>query len=98
MVKLMNNAKFPCVIEPSPEGGYDAYALDLGVFAVGKESKEAALESLRKGLALHLLELSERGEPLPWPSTSVDYEGEGAVVWVEPAPLNPSGDAGESRG
>jgi len=44
--------KYLCVIEPNPEGGFDGYAVDLGVFVVGKDTREEVIESLQEGLAL----------------------------------------------
>jgi antitoxin HicB len=82
--------KYLCVIEPNPEGGFDGYAVDLGVFVVGKDTREEVIESLQEGLALHLLELQEHGREVPPPvARTADVESPGEWVWIEPATINP---------
>jgi len=95
-------ARYLCVIERNPEGGFDGYAVDLGVFVVGKDTKEEVIESLQKGLALHILELQEHGQEVPQPVAQtakddplgdsmalVHRDVEGELVWLEPATINP---------
>lgn len=76
----------------STEAPYDAYTMDVGVFALGKKSRQEALESVRSGLALYLLELELESRPIPEPvsteATTELEEGE-EFTWIEPAPVNP---------
>jgi predicted RNase H-like HicB family nuclease len=50
--------EYRCIIKNNPEGGYDGYIEDIGVFAIGKNSIEEVKESIRKGLEIHIFSLS----------------------------------------
>ena len=83
--------KFNAVIQKTEEGDYEGYIPDLGVFAVGKPSREAVLESLQDGLALHILALQEAGQSIPKQKTlrAADEDTNAEVVQIEPTPINP---------
>lgn len=74
-------ARYLCAIERNPEGGFDGYAVDLGVFVVGKDTKEEVIESLQKGLALHILELQEHGQEVPQPVAQSAKDDPQATPW-----------------
>jgi predicted RNase H-like HicB family nuclease len=64
--------RYALVIEKTSTG-YSAYSPDVdGCAAVG-DSVEQVRESFREALALHFEAMREIGEPIPDPSSSVDY-------------------------
>jgi antitoxin HicB len=87
--------KYPVVIEKGARN-YGAFAPDVpGAVGLG-DSREEALESVARGMALHLLDLAERGQEPPRPSevSTLDlseYEPEEPyeVVMCAVAPVNP---------
>lgn len=52
-----NKTTYICFIERNQENGYDGYIEDLGIFVVGKKSKEEVKKSIRKGLEVHMRSL-----------------------------------------
>ncbi|MEM3368536.1 MAG: hypothetical protein QXP88_00355 [Thermoproteota archaeon] len=52
-----NKTTYICFIEHNQEDGYDGYIEDLGIFVVGKKSKEEVKKSIRKGLEVHMRSL-----------------------------------------
>jgi predicted RNase H-like HicB family nuclease len=57
------------LIEPTPDGGFGAWAPDLpGCVALG-DSAEDAIREMREAIAFHLAGLREDGDALPEPST-----------------------------
>ena len=57
------------LIEPTPDGGFGAWAPDLpGCVALG-DSAEDAIQEMREAIAFHLAGLREDGDALPEPST-----------------------------
>jgi predicted RNase H-like HicB family nuclease len=57
------------LIEPTPDGGFGAWAPDLpGCVALG-DSAEDAIHEMREAVAFHLAGLREDGDTLPEPST-----------------------------
>lgn len=68
----MNEKRYSIVIERTSTG-FSGYSPDVpGCAAVG-ESEAETRASLRDALTEHLETMREIGEPIPEPSTSVDY-------------------------
>ena len=68
----MSAKRYPIVIEETGTG-YSAYSPDvLGCVAVG-DSKEETRRNFEDALAAHFELMREIGEPVPEPSSSVDY-------------------------
>jgi predicted RNase H-like HicB family nuclease len=64
--------RYAIVIERA-NGNYSAYVPDLpGCVATGQTEEEAEAH-IREAIAFHLDGLREDGEPLPQPSSVVDY-------------------------
>jgi predicted RNase H-like HicB family nuclease len=64
--------RYAVVIEEAGEN-FSAYVLDLpGCVATGKTPGEAQ-EAIREAIGLHLQGLKEDGEPMPAPSSRVEY-------------------------
>ena len=58
------------IFEQAGDGSWSASAVDLPVFAVGDSIEEAERE-IRSAIAFHIEVLTEHGEPVPEPATSV---------------------------
>lgn len=59
--------EYKCIIKNNPEGGYDGYIEDIGVFTIAKSTIEEVKESIRKGLELHIFSLySQENIPKKW--------------------------------
>ena len=68
----MSPKRYPLVIERTATG-YSAYSPDVpGCAAVG-DSEEETRRNFQDALAAHFREMRELGEPIPEPSSSVDY-------------------------
>jgi predicted RNase H-like HicB family nuclease len=68
----MSEKRYSIVIERTSTG-FSAYSPDVpGCAAVGDNENETRI-SLRDALAAHFEVMREIGEPIPEPSTSVDY-------------------------
>ena len=68
----MSEKRYSIVIERT-NTGFSAYSPDVpGCAAVG-DSEAETRTSLREALAAHFEAMREIGEPIPEPSTSVDY-------------------------
>lgn len=68
----MNEKRYSIVIERTSTG-FSAYSPDVpGCAAVG-DTEEETRASLREALVDHFEAMREIGEPIPEPSTSVDY-------------------------
>jgi predicted RNase H-like HicB family nuclease len=68
----MKEMRYPVVIERTATG-YSAYSPDVpGCAAVG-DSEEETRGSFRETLAAHFAAMRDIGEPIPEPSSSVDY-------------------------
>lgn len=68
----MSARRYPIVIERTSTG-FSAYSPDVpGCAAVGDTESEVR-ESFQEALALHFEAMREIGEPIPEPSSSVDY-------------------------
>jgi predicted RNase H-like HicB family nuclease len=65
--------KYAIIIEKVPGSNYSAYAPDLpGCVATG-ETLEEVKRLMREGIEFHLEGMRGDGEPIPEPSTIVDY-------------------------
>ena len=63
---------YPLIIEKT-DSGFSAYSPDVdGCAAVGN-TKEETRRSFQEALALHFEMMREIGQPIPEPSSSVDY-------------------------
>ena len=61
------------VIVEEGEGSFGAYVPDLpGCVAVG-ETREEALQLIQEAIEFHLEGLREDGQPIPEPSSSIEY-------------------------
>ena len=68
----MSPKRYPLVIERT-RTGYSAYSPDvLGCAAVG-DTEEETRRNFQDALAAHFQAMRELGEPIPEPSSSVDY-------------------------
>ena len=68
----MSPKRYPLVIERTGTG-YSAYAPDVpGCAAVG-DTEEETRRNFQDALAAHFQAMRELGEPIPEPSSSVDY-------------------------
>ena len=68
----MKELRYPVVIERTATG-FSAYSPDVpGCSAVG-DSEEETRSSFRDALSAHFEAMREIGEPIPEPSSSVDY-------------------------
>ncbi|HLH03110.1 MAG TPA: type II toxin-antitoxin system HicB family antitoxin [Bryobacteraceae bacterium] len=72
-------SKYAVVIEKS-EDSYGAYVPDLpGCVAVGR-SKAEVQSLIAEAIALHIESLREHGNPVPQPSSAVEYIEPAAVA------------------
>ena len=68
----MTAKRYPLIIERTSTG-YSAYSPDVpGCAAVG-DTEEETRRNFRDALAAHFAAMSEVGEPIPEPCSSVDY-------------------------
>ena len=68
----MNSKRYPLVIEKT-RTGFSAYSPDVpGCAAVG-DSEEETRRNFQEALAAHFEAMREIGEPIPEPTSSVDY-------------------------
>ena len=68
----MSTKRYPVIIERTSTG-YSAYSPDVpGCAAVG-DSEEETRQNFGDALAAHFEAMREVGEPIPEPSSSVDY-------------------------
>ena len=68
----MSPKRYPLVIERTATG-YSAYSPDVpGCAAVG-DTEEEIRRNFQDALAAHFQAMRELGEPIPEPSSSVDY-------------------------
>ncbi len=72
--------KYAVVIEQYEEGGYGAYVPDLpGCVAAGSSRREVE-RLIAEAIGLHIEALLEQGNPVPLPSSSVEYIQPAAVA------------------
>jgi predicted RNase H-like HicB family nuclease len=68
----MSEKRYPIVIERTTTG-FSAYSPDVPGCAAAGDSKEETRRSMRDALAAHFEMMREIGDPIPEPSSSVDY-------------------------
>jgi predicted RNase H-like HicB family nuclease len=68
----MNAKRYPIVIERTSTG-YSAYSPDVPGCAAADDTEEETRRSFQDALAAHFDAMREVGEPIPEPSSSVDY-------------------------
>lgn len=61
------------VIYEKTETGYSAYPPDLPGVGVAGGTLDEVKQLIREAVALHLQALREDGDPIPEPTTAVDY-------------------------
>ena len=68
----MNEMKYVVIVEEG-KNSFVAYAPDLPGCAVVGETREEALQLIRKAVKLHVASLREQGDPVPEPACTTDY-------------------------
>jgi len=68
----MNARRYPIIIEKTSTG-YSAYSPDVPGCAAAGDTELDTRESFRDALAAHFEAMREIGEPIPEPTSSVDY-------------------------
>jgi predicted RNase H-like HicB family nuclease len=68
----MKERRYPVVIERTSTG-FSAYSPDVPGCASAGETEEETRENFRAALAAHFELMRETGDPIPEPSSSVDY-------------------------
>ena len=69
----MNDVRKYAVVIERAGGNYSAYVPDLpGCISVG-DTVEDIEHNIREAIAIHLVGLREAGDPVPEPSTVVEY-------------------------
>jgi predicted RNase H-like HicB family nuclease len=68
----MKDMRYPVVIERTATG-FSAYSPDVAGCAAVGDSEEETRRSFRDALSAHFEAMREIGEPIPEPSSSVDY-------------------------
>jgi predicted RNase H-like HicB family nuclease/uncharacterized protein YegP (UPF0339 family) len=77
----MKNMRYAVVIEEG-ENSFGAYVPDLpGCVAVG-ETKEEVLQLIEEAIEFHLEGLREDAQPIPEPSSSIEYVGAHAAYQI----------------
>jgi predicted RNase H-like HicB family nuclease len=65
--------QYAVVIESAPGSNYSAYVPDLpGCVATG-DTLDEVRRNIREAIQFHLLGMREDGDPIPEPTTHVDY-------------------------
>ena len=73
----MTSKRYPLVIEKT-SSGYSAYSPDVPGCAAAGDTESEARQNFRDALAAHFELMREVGEPIPEPSSAVDYVEVGA--------------------
>lgn len=73
----MTEKRYPIVIERTATG-FSAYSPDVPGCAAAGDTEEETRRSFRDALAVHFELMREIGDPIPEPSSSVDYVELGA--------------------
>ncbi len=68
----MNARRYPIVIERTSTG-FSAYSPDVAGCAAAGDTEEETRRNMREALEFHLEGLQLAGEPIPEPSSTVDY-------------------------
>ncbi|HXB71465.1 MAG TPA: type II toxin-antitoxin system HicB family antitoxin [Candidatus Acidoferrales bacterium] len=67
------SVKYAIVIEKVPGGNYCAYVPDLPGCVATADTLEEIKQLVREGIEFHLEGMREDGDPIPEPTTQVDY-------------------------
>jgi predicted RNase H-like HicB family nuclease len=65
--------KYAIVIEKVPGSNYSAYVPDLPGCVAAADTLEETRQLMREAIELHLQGMREDGDPIPEPTTQVDY-------------------------
>ncbi len=65
--------KYAVVIEHYEEGGYGAYVPDLPGCVAAAQTKPEIEKLIAEAIAFHIASLREHGDPVPMPSSAVEY-------------------------
>jgi len=65
--------RYPIVIEHVPGSNYSAYVPDLPGCVATADTLEEIKQLMREGIEFHLEGMREDGDPIPEPTTHVDY-------------------------
>lgn len=65
--------KYAIVIEKVAGGNYSAYVPDLPGCVAAADTLEEIKQLMREGIEFHLEGMREDGDPIPEPTTQVDY-------------------------
>jgi predicted RNase H-like HicB family nuclease len=65
--------KWAIVIEKTPGSNYSAYVLDLPGCITAADTLEETKELMRGAIEMHLAGMREDGDPIPEPTTQVEY-------------------------
>ena len=68
----MSPKRYPLVIEKTATG-YSAYSPDVPGCAAAGDTVEETRQNFQEALMAHFQAMRELGEPIPEPSSSVDY-------------------------
>jgi predicted RNase H-like HicB family nuclease len=68
----MSAKRYPLVIEKTTTG-YSAYSPDVPGCAAAGDTEEETRRNFQEALTAHFQAMRELGEPIPEPSSSVDY-------------------------
>jgi predicted RNase H-like HicB family nuclease len=68
----MSPKRYPLVIEKTATG-YSAYSPDVPGCAAAGDTEEETRQNFQEALMAHFQAMRELGEPIPEPSSSVDY-------------------------
>jgi predicted RNase H-like HicB family nuclease len=64
--------RYAVIIEKGPES-YGAYVPDLPGCAAAAETREQAVSLIQEAIELHIEALKEQGQPVPPPSSAVEF-------------------------
>ena len=65
--------KYAIVIEKVPESNYSAYVPDLPGCVAAADTLEEIKQLMQEGIEFHLEGMREDGDPIPEPTTRVEY-------------------------
>jgi predicted RNase H-like HicB family nuclease len=74
--------RYAIVIEKGPKN-YSAYILDLPGCVAAADTLEETKKLMQEGIEIHLRGMREDGDPIPEPSTLVDYVEAPAAYFQE---------------
>lgn len=69
----MNQLRYAVIIERGEGGGYGAYVPDLPGCIATSSTKEGVEKLIAEAIGLHLESLREHGDPIPEPTSLVEY-------------------------